>query len=163
MYLAFFQISEASEEGSLEPNHELSQSDQDNINQKDDDELDNIEKPKDDLKTDDKELNSDDDYVEMNQINPLREVSSNTITNDTNEAATEENNDNEKAKEDEKTKEATTTTSKDISIQTDPNTLSPNKYRYLFVSIIYIYIIFNNVRNVIKLITNFSRDHIKVM
>ena len=127
-----FQISEASEEGSLEPNHELSQSDQDNINQKDDDELDNIEKPKDDLKTDDKELNSDDDYVEMNQINPSREVSSNTITNDTNEAATEENNDNEKAKEDEKTKEATTTTSKDISIQTDPNTLSPNKYRYLF-------------------------------
>ena len=124
----FFQISEASEEGSLEPNHELSKSDQDNINQKDNDEIDNIENSKEDLKTDDKDIDSDDDYVEMNQINPSREISSNTITNDNNETTKEESN--EGVKEDEKTKDATTTTSKDISIQTDPNALSPNKYRY---------------------------------
>ncbi len=34
---------------------------------------------------------------------------------------------------------------------------------YSLMFLIYIYIIFKNVRNVIKLITNFSRDHIKVM
>ena len=132
----FFQISEASEEGSLEPNHELSKSDQDNINQKDNDEIDNIENSKEDLKTDDKDLDSDDDYVEMNQINPSREISSNTITNDNNETTKEESN--EGVKEDEKTKDATTTTSKDISIQTDPNALSPNKYRYHFKKIYFL-------------------------
>ena len=34
---------------------------------------------------------------------------------------------------------------------------------YSLMFLIYIYIIFKNVRNVIKLITNFSHDHIKVM
>jgi cytoskeletal protein RodZ len=117
-YYFIIQISEASEEGSLDRNPELMESDEEyqqknNSNQSPDKKVNTSEQDKD---------NDGNDSVEAKK-DTTNETPKETVFTVKDEIK-EVNNDRTKDE-----KEAPTTTSKDISIQTDPNALSPNKYR----------------------------------
>ena len=116
-YYFITQISEASEEGSLDRNPELMESDEEyqqknNSNQSPDKKISTSEQDKD---------NGGNDSLEAKKDTTI-ETPKDTVT--VKDEVKEVNNDRTKDE-----KEAPTTTSKDISIQTDPNALSPNKYR----------------------------------